>query len=223
MKLVLYSGGDEQDNEHLDCAALELTQKRTQDIRIAYIPASSFDSHLDFRLFARQYSSYGVHRVFYFPIDLPFDRVLLNEVLNSDIIHLSGGNTFYFLRQLRKQKLLGKLKNFAREGGVLTGLSAGAILMTPSIRTAGFPEFDRDENEDNVRNLNAMNLCHFEFFPHYRQSKRYQQSLIKESQRSEMPLYACPDGTGIVINDSETYFLGRSFAFYRGKSFTISR
>lgn len=223
MKLVLYSGGDESENEHLDWASLELTNLHPSKVKIAYIPSCSFDSHGEFRNFAKQFSSFGVHRIFYFPIDVPFDNVLLREVLNCDIIHLSGGNTFYFLRQLRRQKIIGELKGFVRNGGVLTGLSAGAILMTPTIRTAGFPEFDRDENDENLKNLKAMNLCRFEFFPHYKKSRRYHECLLKESRYSEHPIYACPDGNGIVVNDTEIYFLGRSFAFFRGKSFTISR
>src|SRR5690606_32920603 len=104
-------------------------------------------------------------------------EVLKQEVFKSDIIHLSGGNTFYFIKHLRQAKLLKDFKEFLNNGGVLTGLSAGAIIMTRSIQTAAFPSFDRDENEDNVRNFKGMGLVNFEFFPHYKNSLRYDREI----------------------------------------------
>ena len=63
----------------------------------------------------------------------------LSELLKSDLIFLGGGNTFYFLKHLKSTGLIDELKTFAANGGVLCGLSAGAIIMTPHVHTASFP------------------------------------------------------------------------------------
>ena len=67
------------------------------------------------------------------------------------------------VKSLEKTGLLKELKAWVRNGGVLTGVSAGAIIMTKNIETAAFPSFDCDENEDNVKNLAGLQLVDFEF------------------------------------------------------------
>lgn len=220
MKLVLYGGGAGDENYELDAHALELTDKRYP--RMTYIPSASFDGEVDFKEFISNFSSFDITKFIYFPVDVPFDMTLLDEAFKSDIIHLGGGNTFYFLKCLREQKLMSRLRDFVAKGGVLTGLSAGGIIMTPSIHTAGFPPFDCDDNEENLKNLKALNLTRFEFFPHYRNSKRYELSLLKYSRRSKFPLVACPDGSGVVVHDSGLQMLGKCYIFYQGKKVPFS-
>ncbi len=219
MKLVFYGGGDGHDNKALDKALINLSNNKKP--QITYIPSCSYENDLDFKDFVKQYSQYRLTKFVYFPIDIPFDKVVYKEALNSDIIHLSGGNTFYFLKHLRKTGILNDLKTFVKKGGILTGLSAGAIIMTPNIATASFPEFDCDENEENLVNYSSLNLVPFEFFPHYRNSKRYDNELINHSKKLDKPVYACPDGSGIVINNELMSFVGKAYCFYKGKKVLI--
>lgn len=220
MKLVFFGGGDEEDNYLLDKTLItKLVRKRKP--QMTFIPSSSYMSHLDFREFVDQYKKHRVQRFIHFPIDIGFTDVLKKEAFSSDIIHLSGGNTYYFLETLRKANLLKELKEFVLNGGVLTGLSAGGIIMTKNINTAGFPPFDKDENEDGVRNFRGMGLVHFEFFPHYRNSKRYDKYLLDYSKRTKNPVYASPDGAGIIINEHEVTFSGKNYIFHNGKKVTV--
>jgi dipeptidase E len=214
VKLVFYSGGDEKENHDLDFECLKLLENPNPTL--TFIPSSSFDGESEFRDFVDQYQAFGVNRFLYFPVDVPHDRVLLSEVFSSDLIHLGGGNTFYFLKYLRLRGLLPFLKEFALGGGVISGLSAGAILMTPNIHTAGYPKFDRDENEEEVKNFNAMNLVKFEFFPHYKNSARYDKELVRESKRGALPLFALPDGSGIIKEGDKMTFIGRAWCFHKG-------
>ena len=48
--------------------------------------------------------------------------------MGCDAIHLTGGNTFQFSYWLRERGLDAELKRYAKAGGVLIGVSAGAIL-----------------------------------------------------------------------------------------------
>ena len=131
MKLVFYSGGDEKDNKLLDRAFVELMGKKNPVV--TFIPSSSYLSDQEFKAFVSHYSRFKITKFIHFPIDIPFDRIMFQEVMRSDAIHLGGGNTFYFLNTLRKANLLKELRTFVEKGGVLTGLSAGAIIMTENI------------------------------------------------------------------------------------------
>ncbi len=219
MKLIFYSGGHDFENHSLDNNLLELSKNKTP--QITYIPSCSYLCDDDFRDFVDQYQKFDVHNIINFPIDVPFTEVLKSEVFKSDIIHLSGGNTYYFLKHLRKAGMLGELKNFVKNGGILTGLSAGAIIMTKRIDTAGFPEFDKDDNDENLKNLKGMGLVNFEFFPHYRNSKRYDKEILSYSKGHEVPIYACPDGSGIIVNNDEITFIGKTYCFINGKKFIV--
>jgi dipeptidase E len=220
VKLVFYSGGTDEENERLDEASISLCSSASP--QLSYIPASSYGSESEFQDFVSSYKKFGVNRFLYFPIDIPFGDVKLEQVLDSDLIHLGGGNTYYFLNCLRKKKLIKKFKNFVKRGGVLTGLSAGGIIMTNDIMTASFPEFDRDDNDEGNKNLKSMGLVKFDFFPHYRNSKRYDEELLKYSKKNKKPLFACPDGSGVAIDGERMTFIGKSYCFFKGKKVQIS-
>lgn len=220
MKLVLYSGGDDKDNRQLDKTFLELLGKKNPVV--TFIPSSSYLSEQEFKVFVKHYSKYKISRFIHFPVDVPFDRIMFQEVMRSDAIHMGGGNTFYFLNSLRKAKLINNLREFVYKGGVLTGLSAGAIMMTENIEMAAYPEFDRDENVVGLKNLSALNLLDFAFFPHFKNSTRYDVAFKRYSKLKKKVIYACPDGAGIVVNDGELRFIGKTYAYSEGHKFSIN-
>lgn len=220
MKLVFYSGGDDKENFQLDKVFVELISKKNPVV--TFIPSSSYLSEQEFRAFVKHYSKFKISRFIHFPIDVPFDRILFQEVMRSDAIHMAGGNTFYFLKTLRKAKLIPELRSFAKRGGVLSGLSAGAIMMTENIEMASYPEFDRDENASHLTNLNSLNLVDFYFFPHFRNSPRYDVAFKKFSKEKKKLIYACPDGAGLVVNNQELRFVNRVYAFYQGHKLVIN-
>jgi dipeptidase E len=220
MKLVFYSGGSDKDNLRLDKNFIEIIGKKNPVV--TFIPSSSYLSEQEFKVFVKHYSKFRISRFIHFPIDVPFDRILFQEVMRSDSIHMGGGNTFYFLNTLRKAKLLKELRTFVARGGVLTGLSAGAIMLTENIDMAAYPEFDRDENYVGLKNLSSLGFVDFAFFPHFRNSARYDVAFKKYSKLKKKVIYACPDGSGIVVNEEEIRFVGKVFTYTDGHKFSIN-
>lgn len=221
MKLVFYSGGDDVDNVKLDESLVNLSGKTNPTL--TFIPSSHYHSNEDLEDIMRSFSKFGIQKILKWEIDRPYPEVLKRTALSSDIIYLGGGNTFYFLKYLRKSGLMKDIKDWVKQGGILCGLSAGAILMTKDIETAGFPSFDRDDNDENIKNLNALDLVDFTFFPHYKNSKRYDQELMKYSEGKEAPIYACPDGSGVVIDQEKLKLVGKIACFFQGKKFFINK
>src|SRR5690606_38126284 len=140
---------------------------RKKKRELTYIPFCEEDSAPFFARAVRRYSSYGINEFQCLPVDRPVGHRELASALRSDVIYLAGGNTFYFLDSLRKSGMIRHLRKVAREGGVLAGLSAGALILTPNIRLAQVPRFDADENEVGLRDLTGLGLTPFEFSPHY--------------------------------------------------------
>ena len=223
-RLVFYSGGQERRNGliHEDLIELALTSRRRKirpGVRMTYIPFCSEGRGVFFRRFERRYRSFGATEFHCLPVDDPDlvgDPQAKKAILASDVVYLSGGNTYYFLKHLRRSGLMPTLRRFAERGGVLAGLSAGAILMTPHIGLAGYPPFDRDENEVGLRNESALGLVDFEFFPHFRNSARLREALLHYSELSTRPVYACRDGSGVMIEGDRFMAHGDVYLFDRG-------
>lgn len=89
-----------------------------------------------------------------------------DKIFASNILVISGGNTFNLLHNLRESGLDNSIKQFLNKPDfVLSGFSAGALVLTPNIKICNLPDFD--ENLIGLENLEALNLVDFEIFPHY--------------------------------------------------------
>ncbi|MGZ3655687.1 MAG: Type 1 glutamine amidotransferase-like domain-containing protein [Bdellovibrionota bacterium] len=220
MKLVLYSGGFSKDNQALAMEVGDLLRHQRQPL-VTFVPGNSEDADCDFRDFKRTMAPSNLKRFLCIPVDQPLSGEDEAALLASDAIFLGGGNTFYLLHHLRERKLLGKLRAYVRDGGLLMGLSAGSILMTPNVMTAEVPSLDSDENEVGLKDYSALDLVPFEFSPHYRPNRKGDAELLSHSKRSKRPIYACADGEGIVVRDGTIRFVGRVTVFHRGHKYNL--
>jgi dipeptidase E len=155
------------------------------------------------------YGYWGLPLPVYFELDRDYRPELLDELWECDAIHLSGGNTYYFLHWLRRRGMLEPLRQFAERGGILIGVSAGGILLTPEIGVSGLlgdrplaPEED----------LSALGLVDFGFAPHLN-TVRDKKALHDYARQSARPLYGCRDGDGILVDGRRLEFIGNIVEF----------
>lgn len=221
MRLVIYSGGRVRENEVIHDALSTLAGSKTKK-SFTYVPFCSEGSATYFQRAVRRYSRFGFNEFECLPVDRKVSPELVEKAFQNDVIYLAGGNTFYFLSHLKRSGLMPRLKQFAKNGGVIAGLSAGAILLTPHISLAGYPEFDKDENDVGLRNLKALDLVNFEFFPHFTKSPRVIEALAIYSENSNYPVIGCRDGGGIIVEDGRTQLIGEIHLFSRGVGHRIS-
>lgn len=106
------------------------------------------------------------------------------KLLSCSSLMITGGNTFRLLHNLRKSGLDKSVVEFAqKQNFVLSGFSAGAIVLTPSINICNLPGFD--ENLDNVTDFSGLNLVDFEVFPHFKSDyQKYLNDYIKSTSSS---------------------------------------
>ncbi len=115
-----------------------------------------------------------------------------------------------------------ELRKFVKRGGVLAGLSAGALILTPDIWLAGYPPHEGDTNEVRLKNLKGLDLVHFEFLPHYTSSGKTNAAILKYSKKTSRPIIACPDGSGIVVDGEELRYFGPTYLFFQGKKMRLA-
>lgn len=106
-------------------------------------------------------------------------------------VYIAGGNTFNLLGDIQKDPGINEFKAFLLSMKVVLGVSAGSIILTPTIRIAG--AIDPDDNHHNIKNLYALNLIDQEYYPHYEISienmiasyeEEYATSVIRSSNGS---------------------------------------
>ena len=214
MSITLLSGCDFTSNIHiLRDSVSDIPKSET----LTFIPFSDWDSDEDFIDFKNTFRRLGFKKFIKYSLDIHSSFVLENAVLDTPFIFLGGGNTYYFLETMKKRNFLKKLKNYHNIGGKLGGMSAGAIILSPNISTASYPAFDCDENVNNLRNYQSIGLYDYEFFPHFKNSKRYIEELSIQSKRTPNEIYAARDSSGIIETSNETSVYGDIWVFQKGE------
>lgn len=222
MRAVLYSGGQTDLNFRLHEHLYQMTGLGFGKASFTYIPFCTDGMGRYYEEAKARYRMFGFGKFHCLPIDRPIKDIDRLKALRSDVIYLAGGNTFYFLYHLKKSGLIQDLRDYSSAGGILAGLSAGSLLLTPNINLASYPEYDCDDNDVGIKDLRALNLVKFEYFPHYINSKKYNDSLLAYSVFTKNPIYAVPDGQGIVVDGHDKFFYGKVKMFYRGQNIPLS-
>lgn len=220
MNLIFYSGGTGRENKHLAEATAQMLSGKLNP-RVTFVPVHGEDAAVEYRAFMKRFTAFGLNNFNCIALDEKWTKKMEQDLLSSDAIFLGGGNTFYFLKHIRERGLIPKLRSFVKRGGLLLGLSAGSILMTPSIQTAAVPSMDSDDNEVDLQEWNALGLVPFEFSPHYYSSRSADKELMEYSKTISHPVYACADGQGIVVQGKEIRFVGRVTVFHNGLKYTV--
>jgi dipeptidase E len=181
-----------------------------------FIPADNHDVEGDYLQAQSWLTELGFRRVELVLSDRPVSQRGLRGIAKAAMVFMGGGNTFFLMKHLNSSGLSSVLPEVHHRGGVLGGQSAGAIVMTPTIHTAGFPHFDRDDNIVGLKKMSGMNLVNFEFFPHFVNRPRYSRSLRRYSRVRQVLVYGCDDNAGIVVHDNRAIFVGNVWGFWGG-------
>ncbi|MFC9707360.1 Type 1 glutamine amidotransferase-like domain-containing protein [Paenibacillus sp. NPDC056933] len=196
-KLVLLSDLYFESNQELNQRIWSLFN--SDQPSIGYVPSCSDPDRRYFEQTRRYYNQLGIETIDYYDLDLEYEENKFNTIFETDAIHLSGGNTFYFLSLLQKRNAMGLLRSYVNKGGILIGVSAGSILTTPTVEMAGYGE-DADENHVGLMDKQALALVDFEFSPHWDGTEEALDSLRNYALTNATTIYACKDGGGIVID-----------------------
>ncbi|MBL7156044.1 MAG: Type 1 glutamine amidotransferase-like domain-containing protein [Candidatus Pacebacteria bacterium] len=120
-----------------------------------------------------------------------------NKLFKSNILVLTGGNTFQFLYNIRKSGLDKTIKKFSeKDEFIIAGFSAGAIILTPSIKIAELP--NHNSNLIGLKDLTGLGFVDFEVFPHY--SEEYEKNVEEYKKNTKYEVKTIIDGGHILID-----------------------
>ena len=204
-KLVFYSDQVIPENAKVDRRLLSLIGKPHPVM--GYIPSSSDPGRVWFSQAQAYYDTFSVRLAVYFELDVDYQPQKLDQLLSCDAIHLSGGNTFHFLYWLRARGMLAALRDYVANGGVLVGVSAGSILMTPEIGTSSLCDDVALPGEE-MEDLRALGLVDFAFLPHTNHLEAPLDLLTDYSRWHSCTIYGCSDADGIVVEDELVECIG---------------
>lgn len=202
-KLAFYSDLDAPANAVIHRRLLSLLGKPRPTL--GYVPSSDDPERFWYAKTNAHYTALGFSPGVYLDLFGGFSESDLAELLRCDAIHLSGGPTFYFLLALKRHDLLQPLRDYAASGGVLIGVSAGAMIMTPNIASA---RLCGDELVEGQEDFEALNLVDFQFLPHFERTEASTAALEEHHIRHPAGLYACSDGGGIIVEGSSVELFG---------------
>jgi dipeptidase E len=86
-------------------------------------------------------------------------------ILQTDIICVSGGNTFYLLQQMNICNFNHALKKHIQEDLVYVGISAGSVVAAPDIDY--IKDLDDAKEAPNLIDTKGLRLCDISVLPHW--------------------------------------------------------
>lgn len=121
----------------------------------------------------------------------------IKKLEQATILCITGGNTFTLLRNLKRSGLDKAVISFTKKPEfVLGGFSAGALVLTPTIKVCETDNYD--ENLVGLEDLTALGIVDFEVFPHY--EEEHEEQIQKYERDTGLTLRRVPDEEIIVID-----------------------
>ena len=176
-----------------------------EPLSVGYVASQADANQVYFKQTREIYSKAGADLDFYFDLETGFSPHSLEELLSRPVIHLSGGDTFRFLKSLKLRGVEYRFKHYVESGGGIIGVSAGAMLMTPSIRSA---ILCGDENHVELDNLTGLSLVSFLFVPHINKQNLGLNKAIELSTHFDSNILFCDDEAGLIIIDDQKQYFG---------------
>lgn len=199
MKLLLTSAG--LTNESIANALKEMMAKDLNEVKIGFVPTAANVEPGNKDWYVRQLTDLYKHGFQWVDVvDISAPEVKWQDRLKDcDIILISGGNTFHLLDQIRKTGFADWFRA-TLDSKVFVGISAGSIIMTPSIAIASVD--DGDENLINLEDLSGLSLVPFEVSVHtpenvsHEGNKKYLETIGNE-------LYGLDNNSAMKVVDGE--------------------
>ena len=127
----------------------------------------------------------------------------------AQVLYVSGGNTFYFLRELKKKGLASLIADRVRSGKlVYVGESAGAMIAAPSVEYAS--AMDDASGSESVATQTGLDLVKFYPVVHYGEEPFVQSTAkILKAYGGKLNLVPINNAEAIAVHGDKFEILGR--------------
>lgn len=167
--------------------------------QIAYISASVTPGSIPF-FEATQHEYAAMNSLFsvdYF--DSTVDPV---ELQAYGVWHFSGGNSFDFINRIDRAGFGEHIYHHLEGYGLIVGVSAGAIVLTPSLGTS------RLAGDAGHGSRQGLGIVDFEFYPHYSRTAVEDEKIYRYARETSAIIFACSDSDGMRVSGEEIKTFG---------------
>jgi dipeptidase E len=204
MKLLLTSAGWWK-NPKIGKEFLKLVNKSPSEIRIFLVitPVKYLKRNKYILRQFRKFKDIKIpeQNITFFQLNRKIEK---DELKNTDVIFVFGGNTFDYLDRIRKTGLDKAIKNFVKKGGVYLGLSAGSYVACPTIEAATWKHADR--NTMGIKNLKGLNLVPFLITAHF--ENKYRKIVKQAAKTTKYPIIALTDKQAVLVKRKQIRIIG---------------
>ena len=116
-----------------------------------------------------------------------------------NVMFVCGGNTFKLMKFARQVNFDKDIKSLLERGGVYIGVSAGSLIVGPSIQIAN--EIHPDKNDVSLVDFNGFNIVNFIIFPHY--SSNLEEEIKSFEKRNNAKIERIDNSQAIIIEDGK--------------------
>ena len=156
--------------------------KNTESKKILFIPtATNVDEYKKYiHLTQKVFEDFG-YEVENFDVSIFSEEIAKEKLSQAKIVFISGGNTFYLLKELKRKNLTSYLKERIENGLLYIGESAGSVIAAPDIEYASIVDDKTLATE--LDDYTGLNLVDFYIVPHFEEEP------FVESSRNTVELY----------------------------------
>ncbi|WP_394129521.1 Type 1 glutamine amidotransferase-like domain-containing protein [Shewanella maritima] len=214
MKLALVSNNATTQGRQAITQLLASLNVAPNELTVGYIASAPDPDRTFFNQTRDFYQQLGVNQVAYLELEQEFSQQQFEKICACSVIHLSGGDTYRFLYWLKQRGLVDTLANLALAGKAFVGVSAGAMLLTPSIESASLcGDIDTFQQTD----FTALAVVDFMFTAHAKRDANERSLAEKVAQDNHCPFVLCADEDALVIEGQQHTVFGQPQWVYSAK------
>jgi dipeptidase E len=122
------------------------------------------------------------------------------DLREYDILHVEGGNVYYYLKMFRENGLMNDIREFIERDGVYVGLSAGSTIMSRIIDE----NLTSDENFFDLTDLSGFGINDFNLLVHWdSKDEKYLNSQLRYSWETGKKVICLTDQQAVLVTDND--------------------
>lgn len=172
---------------------------KKQSVAIITTAAEGKENNKYSQLAKKQFESLGFVSVDFVDLETQPDK----DLSSYGIIYVCGGNTFKLLKFARKANFKLSIEKLLERNGIYIGVSAGSIIVGPSINIAN--EVEPDPNDIGLEDLTGFNITSLIVLPHY--SKEMETETANFEKKYGVIVERLNNSQAILIDNGERTFV----------------
>jgi dipeptidase E len=128
-----------------------------------------------------------------------FENDGLKNLSEYNVIYVCGGNTFKLMKFAREMNFDKEIESLLKRDGIYIGVSAGSLIVSPSIQIAN--EIHPDVNEVGLTDFNGFNIIDLIIFPHY--SSEFEEEIKSFEIKNNVKVERLTNSQAILVKEGE--------------------